>query len=140
MSTFVIGVVLRIEVIGWTGDAPGLPQPPVRVEDAGRGVTRFYYDYSPKDPDLDVPQMCSRLSSRLARALLSETSPFVEKAVAARTVLEFGVAVPAGAERYSYSWPVEFLQTLADAEIELAVSHYATTEEATGESGLIIED
>jgi hypothetical protein len=137
----VIGAVLRIDVMGWSGDPPGLPHAPIRVEEGRGGVQSFYYDFSPKTADLDVPQMADRLGPRLMRALLSEKSPFADKPVAARTVLDIGVMVAADKTAYSYTWPVEFLQTLADAEIELAVSHYVTNE--TGESGqsdLIIED
>ncbi len=141
MSAIVIGVVLRIDVVGWVGDAPGLPHTPMRVEEGRAGVQSFYYDYSPKDSDLDVPQLCARLGSRLSRALLSEKSPFMERPVAARTVLDIGLMVASDKTAYSYAWPVEFLQILAEAEIELAVTHYVTSEMGeAGESGLVIED
>jgi hypothetical protein len=139
-----LGAVLRIEVIGWDGPPPALPMAPMKVYEGRGGQQTFYYDFSPKEANLDVAQMCTRLSTRLARALLGEKTPFADKPVAVRAALDVGVIGPAGVEKFSYSWPVEFLQTLADAEIELSVTHYMMpADEGDGgpESlGLIVED
>ena len=136
-----LGVILRVDLIGWDGDPPELIGAPFRVQEGRNGEQSFFYDLSPKDNDLDVPHLCARLSSRLARAFLGPTPPFADKVMAARTVLEVGLLAPAGAESFSYHWPVDFLQVLAEAEIELSVSHYLVEAgEGDDASGLIIED
>jgi hypothetical protein len=142
--TLGLGAVLRIDVIGWDGPPPSLPMAPMKTYEGRGGAQTFYYDFSPTEADLDVGQMCARLSTRLARALLGEQTPFADKPVAVRAALEVGLMAPAGVENFAYTWPIEFLQTLADAEIELSVTHYMTSTQG-GESGpeslgLIVEE
>ena len=49
--------------------------------------------------------------------------------------LEFGVLADRERESFSYAWPLEFLSVLADAQIELNVSHYLpTNDEEDGEA------
>ncbi len=136
-----LGVILRVDVVGWDGDPPPLVGDAFRVQEGRGGERSFFYDMTPKEPDLDVPHLCARLGTRLARALVGPASPFADKPVAARAVLEVGLMAPAGSETISYHWPVEFLQVLADAEIELSVSHYLVEPgEGDDVNGLIIEE
>ena len=127
MEPVALGVVLRIDVRGWNGPAPRLPGDPVRTEEGREGMRTFIYDLSPKDPTLSVADACLRIASKLERMLAPERTPFSEPHHAARCVLEFGVLADRERESFAYSWPLEFLTVLADAQIELNVSHYLPT-------------
>lgn len=127
MEPVALGIVLRVEVRGWTGPAPRLPNEPVRADEGREGARTFIYDLSPKDSGLSVTDACLRLSSRLERLLAPERTPFGEPHLAARCTLEFGVLADRETESFSYSWPLEFLSVLVDAGIELNVSHYLPT-------------
>ena len=141
IQPLVIGVILRLDIMGWQGEPPGLPDPPIRSAPGEAGSVSYFYDYSPAMPDQDVPAMCLRLMARLRRALLPPSSPFTDLPLAIRAVLDMALAVPDKVESYSYSWPVEFLQILADAEVELSLSHYVMEFAAQNSAtGLIIED
>ena len=128
MEPLALGIVLRVEVRGWSGPAPHLPNEPVRVEDGRDGARIFIYDFSPKDPALSVPDACLRIASKLERVLAPERTPFTEPHHAARCTLEFGVLADRERESFSYAWPLEFLTALVDAQIELNVSHYLPTD------------
>jgi hypothetical protein len=119
----VLGIFLKVETRGWTGPAPKLPKDPVRIE-AGQDASKlFIYDLSPKEQDLTVSDACQRLASRLERVLVRERPAFPEGQYAVRMRLEVGlIADPA--QPISYTWPLDFLQALADSEVELTVSHY----------------
>jgi hypothetical protein len=43
---------------------------------------------------------------------------------ASRFTLELGVLADRERESFGYAWPLEFLTTLVDCNIELAVTHY----------------
>ena len=139
---FGLGVILRIDTMGWDGAPPVLTLgAPFRSQEGRGGEHSFFYDLSPKDSDVEVPQLCARLGTRLSRALIGDANPFADKPIAARAVLEVGLLAAKGSETIGYSWPVEFLQVLADAEIELSVTHYLVeATEGDGASGLIVED
>ena len=83
----VMGVILRLDLMGWQGDPPGLPDPPIRIAPGEAGSVSYYYDYSPPNVEQDVPEFCLRLMGRLRRALLPPCSPFSEQALAMRVVL-----------------------------------------------------
>ena len=135
MEPVALGILLRVEVRGWSGPAPHLPNEPVRVDEGRDGARTFIYDLSLKDPTLSVPDACLRIASRLERMLAPERTPFSEPHHATRCVLEFGVLADRERESFSYSWPLEFLSVLADAQIELNVSHYLpTNDEEDGEA------
>ena len=137
----VMGVILRLDLMGWQGDPPGLPDPPIRIAPGEAGSVSYYYDYSPPNVEQDVPEFCLRLMGRLRRALLPPSSPFSEQALAMRAVLDIALAVPDKVETYSYAWPVEFVQILADAEVQLSLTHYVLEFAAqSSAAGLIIED
>ena len=127
MEPIALGIVLRVEVRGWNGPAPRLPNDPVRAEEGREGARTFIYDLSPKDPTLSVSDACLRIASKLERVLGPERTPFSEPHHAARCVLEFGVLADRERESFSYSWPLEFLGAMVDAGIELNVSHYLPT-------------
>ena len=120
----VLGVVLKLELIGYDGPAPSLPREPMREERDSDGARRFFYDLSPSDPGLEVADACARLGSRLERLLNSPKSPLPEGMFATRLTLEFGVLADREDESFSYAWPSDFLRVLADADIQLNVSHY----------------
>jgi hypothetical protein len=88
------------------------------------GRRLFIYELTPSDPQLSVEDTALRIGSRLRRHFGSQASPFTAPHHAARLVLEFGVLADPEAERFSYSWPLEFLEALLDCDIELSVSHY----------------
>ena len=135
MEPVALGIVLRVEVRGWTGPAPRLPHEPMRIDEGREGARTFIYDFSPKDPTLSVPDACLRIASKLERVLAPERTPFTEPHHAARCTLEFGVLADRERESFSYAWPLEFLGVLADAQIELNVSHYLpTNDEEDGEA------
>ena len=124
-SPIVLGMVLRIETRGWQGPPPQFTLEPLRIE-AGR--TRldqvFFYDFSPPEEAASVEAACARVGSRLERFLRSTEALGGETLVAARCRLEVGLWVEHDQAAYSYSWPAEFLQILAAADVELTISHY----------------
>jgi hypothetical protein len=135
MEPVALGIVLRVEVRGWSGPAPRLPHEPMRIDEGREGARTFIYDFSPKDTTLSVPDACLRIASKLERVLAPERTPFTEPHHAARCTLEFGVLADRERESFSYAWPLEFLSVLADAQIELNVSHYLpTNDEEDGEA------
>jgi hypothetical protein len=135
MEPLALGIILRIEAQGWSGPAPRLPNDPVRTDEGREGARIFIYDLSPKDPTLSVSDACLRIASKLERMLAPERTPFNEPHHATRCTLEFGVLADRERESFSYSWPLEFLTVLADAQIELNVSHYLpTNDEEDGEA------
>jgi hypothetical protein len=127
MEPITLAIFLRIEARGWSGPAPRLPNEPVRMEDGREGLRIFTYDLSPKDPTLSVPDACLRVASKLERMLAPERTPFSAPEHVTRCTLEFGVLADRERESFSYAWPLEFLTVLADAQIELNVSHYLPT-------------
>ncbi len=127
MQPVALAIILRIEARGWSGPAPRLPNEPMRIEEGRDGARIFTYDLSPKDKDLSVSDACLRIASKLERMLAPERTPFSEPHHAARYMLEFGVLADKERESFSYSWPLEFITVLADAQIELNVSHYLPT-------------
>jgi len=128
MEPVALGIVLRVEVRGWSGPAPHLPNEPMRIEEGRDGARTFMYDLSPKDPTLSVTDACLRIASKLERMFAPERTPFNEPHHATRCMLEFGVLADRERESFSYSWPLEFLTALVDAQIELNVSHYLPTD------------
>lgn len=121
----VVGMVLRVDVRGWSGPPPLLPKEPLKVEDGRDGARAFFYDLSPREPDLTVEEACVRVASRLERMLI-ERSPFTE--LPARLALDVGVMIDPRAASWSYVWPPDFLRVLGDAQMELTASHYPATD------------
>ncbi len=124
MEPFVIGILLRVETRGWNGPPPRLPKEPVKVEEGRDGLRVFLYDLSPKEADVAVSDACLRIASRLERMLTGPKSPFPQGHYALRCVLEFGLLADRERESFGYSWPLEFLQVMVDAGVELNVTHY----------------
>jgi hypothetical protein len=124
-SPVVLGMILRLETRGWHGPAPRLAFDPIKVE-AGRSRVEqsFFYDLLPAAEAMSVETACARAGSRLEKLLCSAEALGGETFFAARCRLEVGLWVEADRTSYSYSWPAEFLQILAAADVELAVSHY----------------
>lgn len=121
----VLGMILRIETRGWQGPPPRLSLDPIRVESGKTPLDQvFFYDLSPGEEALSVETACARVGSRLDRLLESAAALSGEKLFAARCRFEVGLWVPHDQASYSYVWPVEFLQILASADVELSVSHY----------------
>jgi hypothetical protein len=131
-----LGVVLRVELRGWKGPPPALPKPPLRDEAGADEARVLVYDFTSADPQLSVEEAALSLASRLRRLLMPERSPFAEPHLAAKLVLEFGILADASRDRFSYSWPLEFLDALVECDIELNVSHYLPRSEADGPTGL----
>jgi hypothetical protein len=120
----VLGVILKVETIGYDGPPPSLPRPPIDVRQGRDGGRLFVYDLSPAEENLSVEDVCARIGSRLDRVLHAEDSPFYEAPFAARLTLEFGILADREDASFSYGWPPEFLQTLVDSDIILNVTHY----------------
>ncbi len=127
MEPLVLGIFLKIETRGYSGPAPKIVRDPARVESGADAYRLFVYDLSPKEPDLTISDATQRLASRLARAFDPENPPFPESQYALRMIMEVGVMADSEAGTISYSWPLDFIQALADAGIELNVSHYLPT-------------
>ena len=123
-SAVVLGVILKVETMGYDGPAPSLPRPPIKVGLGRDGHRQFVYDVSPAEENLSVEDVCARIGSRLERVLHSPDSPFHEAPFAARLTLEFGVLADREDTSFAYSWPAEFLHVLVDSDIALNVSHY----------------
>lgn len=135
-SPIVLGIILRIETRGWRGPPPKLALDPIRIEDGEKGHDQiFFYDLSPKEEALSIEAACARVGSRLERLLLSAEALGGDMVFAARLRLEVGLWVGDGQAACSYCWPVEFLQILAAADVELGVSHYVADPGASGEDG-----
>ena len=94
----------------------------------------FFYDLSPKDQDLSVVDACLRIYSRLER-MLTKTHALPKGEYASRLTLEIGVLADGEKEAFGYSWPLEFLATLVDCNIELAVTHYLPKPDGGGGKG-----
>ena len=124
----VIGVVLRVDVRGWTAAPPLLPKAPIRTLDGRDGARTFFYDLSPKEPDLNVSDLCHRLGSRLDRLLTGEKAPFQDGMVAVRLGLDIGLSVDPKAASWAVTFPPEFLAVLADAQVELTATCYPATD------------
>ena len=124
MQALALAIVLRVELRGWNDPAPDLPKPPLRDEAGSDGRRLFIYELTPADAGLSVEDAALRLGSRLRRYFGPQNSPFMQTHHAARLVLEFGVLADPRNERFSYSWPLEFLDALVECDIELNVSHY----------------
>lgn len=123
MEPVVLGVILKLETQGWSGAPPLLPKEPVKSDETKDGRRTFFYDLSPKDQDLSVTDACLRIYSRLER-MLSSPAALPKGEYASRLTLELGVLADRDREAFGYAWPLEFLATLVDLNIELAVTHY----------------
>jgi hypothetical protein len=124
MEPLVLGIFLKVETRGFSGPAPVLLKEPLRSESGPEAYRLFVYDFSPKEEGLTVSDATQRLASRLARLFAPEHAPFPEGHYALRLKLEIGLIADASAGSISYAWPLDFLQALGDAGIELNVSHY----------------
>lgn len=120
----VIGIVLKVETIGYDGPPPVLPKEPVATEQGRDGLRRFIYDLTPPDRTLSVEDACARIGSRLDRMLNSPKPALPDGPHATRLTLDFGILADREDQSFRYSWSPEFLRTLVDAEINLNVSHY----------------
>ena len=119
---------MRVDLRGWNRHPPALPDPPIKIEDGGRGTLTCYYDVCPPGDDLTSSDLGTRIYSRLERMLLSEKSPLNdtgESPFARRFTLEVGMMYNGADQRFAASWPAEFLRVLGDADAELVVTHYA---------------
>lgn len=124
MEPVVLGIVLKLETQGWSGPPPQMPGAPVKIDEGRDGVRIFFYDLSPKEPDLGIADACIRIASRLERLLNSPKSPLQQGPYAARCTLEIGILADRERESFGYAWPLEFLQILVEANVELTVTHY----------------
>ncbi len=120
----VLGVILKVETIGYDGAPPSLPRSPIKVGQGRDGHRQFVYDFSPAEENLPVEDVCARIGSRLERVLHSPESPFHDAPFAARLTLEFGILADREDTSFAYAWPAEFLRVLVDSDIALNVSHY----------------
>lgn len=125
-EAIVIGAVLKVDLRGWSAPPPELPDPPMKVEQGGHGTLTLYYDICPPDADMTAADFGTRTYSRLERIMASEKSPFNQEGpFARRFTLEAGLMYDAKDQRFSTSWPSEFLRVMGDADAELIVTHYA---------------
>lgn len=124
----VIGIVLRLDMRGWQGEAPLLPDAPVKSEDGRDGARSFYYDLMPKGASaaqpMDIEGMCVRLASRLERALLADSSPLHGCDLPYRLVLDMGVMFDADGTAFAVNFTPEFLRVSGEADMTLTVTHY----------------
>lgn len=137
MEPIVIGILLKLETHGWNGPPPLLPKEPIKIDEGRDGLRVFVYDLSFKEPDVGVSDACLRIASRIERMLSAPKSPFPEGHYALRSTLEFGVLADRERESFGYAWPIEFLQVLVDANVELKVTHYLPKpdDDETADSG-----
>jgi hypothetical protein len=129
MEPLVLGIFLKVETRGWTGPAPKLPKETIRIEAGSDGLQTFIYDLTPKDEGLTVSDAAQRLASRIERMLSPDRTPFPEGHYALRLKLEVGLLADPSRGAISYAWPLDFVQAIADAGIELNVSHYIPSAE-----------
>ena len=127
MEPLVLGIFLKVETRGWSGPAPKLPKDPIRVEAGSEAAQTFIYDLTPKEEGLAVSDATQRIASRIERMFSPERTPFPEGHYALRLKLEIGLMADASSGAISYAWPLDFVQAVADAGIELNVSHYIPT-------------
>ncbi len=120
----VIGVVLRVDIRGWSGPPPRLPDAPVKVEEGRDGSLSFFYNLTPADPDMNTQSLGLWLGSRLERMLMSGKSPFHTSDLPRRLFLDIGLMFNADDDRMVTSWSPEFMGVLGDAGIEMNVTHY----------------
>ena len=134
-SPVVLGMILRLDTRGWQGPAPRLALDPIKIE-AGRSRVEqsFFYDLLPAAEGLSVEASCARAGSRLEKLFRSAEALGGETFFAARCRLEVGLWVEHDQASYAYSWPAEFLQILAAADVELVVSHYVAGAEEDDDS------
>ena len=117
----ILGAILRIDVIGWSGEPPSLPRPPVRVETEATGRAAFFYDLLPNRAGLSLPEACERVGMTIAG--LSEDWPFRDLPFPPRCRLDLGLSVsPEGPWRLN--WPAPFMAALALESIEVGLSLY----------------
>lgn len=128
-EAIVIGAILRIDLRGWTGEPPALPNPAIKAENGADGTRTFYYDLCPPDHDLTAADLGNRIASRLERIMLAEKSPFAEGAFARRFTLEIGMMHDAGDTRFSTLWPADMLRVLGQADADMTVTHYPFTDD-----------
>src|SRR6476469_9011579 len=124
MEPLVLGIFLKVETRGWSGPPPKLPKEPIRVESGSEALQTFIYDLTPKEEGLTVSDAAQRLASRIERMFAPDRSPFPEGHYALRMKLEIGLLADPSGGAISYAWPLDFVQAVADAGLELNVSHY----------------
>ena len=132
MEPVVLGIVLKLETQGWSGPPPLLPREPVKIDEGRDGLKVFFYDLSPKEADLGVTDACVRIASRIERLLNSPKSALPRGQYASRCTLEIGVLADRERESFGYQWPLEFLQALVEANVELTVTHYLPKPDGEG--------
>ena len=120
----VIGIILRLDIHGWSGAPPLLPNPPVKVEESRDGSLSFFYNLTPEDSEMNTQSLGLWLGSRLERMLNSEKSPLHGKEMPRRIFLDVGLMFDADEERIVTIWSPEFMGVLGDAGIEMNVTHY----------------
>jgi hypothetical protein len=120
----VIGLVLRVDVRGWNGAPPLLPQSPVRSETGRDGAQSFHYDLLPRDVVLDTEGLCARFASRLERLLGGERSALAQVDLPFRLCLEVGLMYDDDGSPHSTRWTPDFLRVLGELDMQLTVSHY----------------
>ena len=113
----VIGVVLRVDIRGWSGAPPKLPAAPVKVEEGRDGSLSFFYNLAPDDTEMNTQSLGLWLGSRLERMLNGEKSPFFEKDLPRRLFLDVGLMFSAGDDSIITTWSPEFMGVLGDAGI-----------------------
>lgn len=119
----VLGAILRIDLCGWGGPPPLLPRDPIRVEEGAGGLSKsFVYDMLPQHSCISVADACLRLGASIESLL--ERWPFRDLAFPARCRLDIGLVSESASGSWRSDWPVAFLSVLAEAEIELGLSHY----------------
>lgn len=127
-EAIVIGAVLRVDLRGWDRPAPELPDPPIKAEQGSDGTVTLHYDLCPPDTDLTAGDFGNRIASRLERIMLSDKSPFQDGAFARRFTIEVGLMYDTADQRFSTSWPADFLSILGAADADLRVTHYPFTQ------------
>jgi len=120
----VLGVLLKLETLGYDGPAPLLPRAPIKDAQGADGSRVFHYDLTPAEENLTVEDLCARLGSRLERLLSAPNSALPDGPFPRRLALEVGVLADREDASFAYAWPLEFLRVLVDADIGLNVSHY----------------
>jgi hypothetical protein len=124
-----VGAVLRVDLRGYSGDAPVALGTPVRDAEAGDGTRSLFYDLGDDIAGQPMQDACLQLARVLDRMFLMPEEPPFADAFAKRMRLDLGIGVGADPATWSHDLPHGFLSALADAETELGLTYYPFADE-----------
>lgn len=120
----VVGAVLRVDLRGYSGDAPTTLGAPLRDEEMRDGMRTLHYDLGAQAGDGVMEESCARLALFLERHFIEPEEPPFAQAFARRMKLELGLMVEAGAANWSCDLPVHLLDCLSAMEAAVGLTFY----------------